>query len=178
MLVLTISVVNYDAHFAFLGFYIVRPDLRSRGYGLRIWQAGMTHAGLRTVGLDGVIAQQENYKKSGFILAYRNVRDGSQMPAPIAPATVALTSVPFAAIEADDATVFPATRSAFLRAWISTPGHIGRALLSDGRLHAWGVIRPCRKGFKIGPLAANDVKGAETIVSALVSAVGWRRDFP
>src|ERR1700738_1317229 len=137
----------------------------------------MTHAGLRTVGLDGVIAQQENYKKSGFILAYRNVRYGGQMPAPIAPATVALTSVPFAAIEADDATVFPATRSAFLRAWISTPGHIGRALLSDGRLHAWGVIRPCRKGFKIGPLAANDVKGAETIVSALVSAVGGGEVF-
>ena len=94
----TISVVNYDANFAFLGFYIVRPDLRGRGYGLRIWQAGMAHAGSRTVGLDGVIAQQENYKKSGFILAYRNVRFGGQMPAPISPATVALTSVPFAPI--------------------------------------------------------------------------------
>jgi RimJ/RimL family protein N-acetyltransferase len=56
----TISVVNYDANFAFLGFYIVRPDLRGRGYGLRIWQAGVAHAGSRTVGLDGVIAQQEN----------------------------------------------------------------------------------------------------------------------
>jgi hypothetical protein len=32
----TISCVNYDAWFAFLGFYIVRPDLRGRGYGLRI----------------------------------------------------------------------------------------------------------------------------------------------
>ena len=31
----TISVVNYDDRFAFLGFYIVRPDLRGRGYGLR-----------------------------------------------------------------------------------------------------------------------------------------------
>src|SRR3954452_2602885 len=27
----TISVVNYDDSFAFLGFYIVRPDLRGRG---------------------------------------------------------------------------------------------------------------------------------------------------
>jgi Acetyltransferase (GNAT) family len=31
----TISVVNYDDHFSFLGFYIVRPDLRGRGYGCR-----------------------------------------------------------------------------------------------------------------------------------------------
>ena len=173
----TISVVNYNANFAFLGFYIVRPDLRGRGYGLRIWQAGMAHAGSRTVGLDGVIAQQENYKKSGFILAYRNVRFGGQMPAPISPATVALTSVPFAPIEADDATVFPAARSAFLRAWIFAPPHIGRALSSNGELHAWGVIRPCRKGFKIGPLVADDAKGAETLVSALVAAVGGGEVF-
>src|SRR6202048_2004786 len=57
----TISVVNYNANFAFLGFYIARPDLRGRGYGLRIWQAGMAHAGLRTGGLDGVYAQTVNY---------------------------------------------------------------------------------------------------------------------
>ena len=71
-----ISVINYDASFAFLGFYIVRPDRRGRGYGWRIWQAGIAHAASRTIGLDGVLAQQENYKKSGFVLAYRNVRFG------------------------------------------------------------------------------------------------------
>ena len=37
----TISCVNYDERFAFLGFYIVRPDLRGRGYGLRIWNAAI-----------------------------------------------------------------------------------------------------------------------------------------
>ena len=42
-----LSVVNYDEHFSFLGFYIVRPDLRGRGLGLRIWQAGMARAGSR-----------------------------------------------------------------------------------------------------------------------------------
>ena len=31
-----LSVVNYDERFSFLGFYIVRPDLRGRGLGLRI----------------------------------------------------------------------------------------------------------------------------------------------
>jgi GNAT superfamily N-acetyltransferase len=173
----TISVVNYDSDFAFLGFYIVRPDLRGRGYGWRIWQAGIAHAGSRTIGLDGVLAQQENYKKAGFALAYRNVRFGGEMSAPNTPATVALTTVPFVAIEADDATVFPAARSAFLRAWISASGHIGRALVSEGRLSAWGVIRPCRKGFKIGPLVADDVKGAENMVCALVAAVGGGEVF-
>jgi hypothetical protein len=142
-----------------------------------MWRAGMAHAGSRTIGLDGVLAQQENYEKSGFMLAYRNVRFGGKMPSPISQATVSLTAVPFESIEADDATVFPAARSAFLRAWISAPGHVGRALVGDGSLRAWGVIRPCRKGFKIGPLVANDLKGAENIVSALVAAVGGGEIF-
>ena len=59
----TVSCVNYDASFAFLGFYIVRADLRGKGYGLRIWNAAIAHAGARVIGLDGVTAQQENYQK-------------------------------------------------------------------------------------------------------------------
>lgn len=72
----TISCVNYDAHFSFLGFYIVRPDQRGRGHGLRIWQAAMAHAGARVIGLDGVVAQQDNYAASGFRYAYANIRFG------------------------------------------------------------------------------------------------------
>src|SRR5262245_46287487 len=64
-----IAVTNYDARFAFLGFYIVRPDLRGRGLGWRTWRAGIAHAGARTIGLDGVVGQQDNYRKSGFVFA-------------------------------------------------------------------------------------------------------------
>ncbi len=72
----TVSCVNYSASFAFLGFYIVRADLRGRGLGLQIWNAAIAHAGSRVIGLDGVVAQQENYRKSGFALAYANIRYG------------------------------------------------------------------------------------------------------
>src|SRR3954449_2773802 len=76
--VASISVVRYGSDFGFLGLYIVRPDLRGRGYGYRLWQAGMARLGERTVGLDGVVAQQENYRRSGFNLAHRNIRYGGQ----------------------------------------------------------------------------------------------------
>src|SRR5438105_2694171 len=116
--VATVSCVNYDDRFAFLGFYIVRSDFRDKGHGLRIWNAAIAHAGARVIGLDGVVAQQDNYRKSGFALAYANVRYGGTVAAPAAPRAdvIALSDVPMAAIEADDATVFPAPRSVFLRA--------------------------------------------------------------
>ena len=174
----TISCVNYDARFAFLGFYIVRGDLRGRGHGLSVWNAAIAHAGGRVIGLDGVAAHQENYKKSGFRLAYANVRYGGAIAAPAVPrGVVALSEVPLAAVEADDATVLPAPRAAFLRAWIGTPGHVGRALVRDGRLAAWGVIRPCRAGRKIGPLVADDRAAAEAVLAALLAEAGGGEIF-
>ena len=175
----TVSCVNYGAGFAFLGFYIVRKDLRGRGLGLRIWDSAIAHAHPRVIGLDGVVAQQENYRKSGFELAYPNVRYGGKVETVDAPraGVIALSEIPFAMVEACDTTVFPAPRPAFLRAWIGAPGHIGRALLRDGELAAWGVIRPCRQGFKIGPLAANDRAAAETVLSALLSDIGGGEIF-
>jgi hypothetical protein len=170
----TISCVNYDDRFAFLGFYIVRGDLRGRGYGLRIWNAAIAHAGARTIGLDGVVAQQGNYRKSGFRLAYPNIRYGGTISAMAATAAgiVPLTDVPSATVEADDARVFPAPRTAFLRAWFNARGHIGRGLVRDGSLAAWGVIRPCRRGHKIGPLVADDRATAEAVLAALIAAAG------
>ena len=169
-----LSVVNYDEHFSFLGFYIVRPDLRGRGLGLRIWRAGLARPGSRTIGLDGVVAQQDNYRKSGFVFAYNNIRYGGLAPprAEAAPNTVSLTEVSFDLIARDDATVFPAARPAFLRAWIAAPGHVGRALIRENRLVAWGVIRPCRTGRKIGPLIADDRDAAEAVLAALVGPAG------
>ena len=177
--VATVSCVNYDDRFAFLGFYIVRSNFRDRGHGLHIWNAAIAHAGARVIGLDGVVAQQDNYKKSGFQLAYANIRYGGFVAAPSRPPgdVVALDKIPFALVEADDATVFPAPRSAFLRAWIGTSGHVGRALLRDGKLAAWGVIRPCRTGRKIGPLVADDRTAAEAIVQALLETANGGEIF-
>jgi GNAT superfamily N-acetyltransferase len=175
----TVSCVNYGASFAFLGFYIVRQDLRGRGYGLRMWHAAIAHAGPRVVGLDGVVAQRQNYQKSGFKLAYANVRYGGIVAVPEMPrgGIVPLSDVPLAALEAYDATVFPAPRAAFLRRWIGSPGHVARALVRDGELVGWGVIRRCRKGHKIGPLVAHDRSIAEIVLQALLATAGGGEVF-
>jgi GNAT superfamily N-acetyltransferase len=175
----TVSCVNYGANFSFLGFYLVRADLRGRGYGLRMWKQAIAHAGGRVIGLDGVVAQQQNYRKSGFELAYANVRYGGAIVAFDRPQAdvIELSQVPLAMVEAYDATVFPAPRTAFLRAWINAPGHVGCARMRDGRLAGFGVVRPCRTGYKIGPLAADDRATAEIVLSALVAKVGGGQIF-
>jgi Acetyltransferase (GNAT) domain len=131
------------------------------------------------IGLDGVVAQQQNYEKSGFKFAYANVRYGGTVAAPDAQraGVIAMAEVPLAVVEAYDATVFPAPRTAFLRAWISSPGHVGRALVRDGQLAAWGVIRRCRKGSKIGPVAAEDRDAAEAVLAALITSAGGGKIF-
>ena len=176
----TVSCVNYGTSFAFLGFYIVRADLRGRGFGLQIWNAAIAHAGSRVIGLDGVVAQQQNYRKSGFKPAYANIRYGGTVASrPEAPhsGVMPLNKIPLAEVEAYDATVFPAPRPAFLCVWSWQPGHIARAVVRDGRLAGWGVIRPCRKGRKIGPLVADDRATAEAVLSALLASVGGGEIF-
>jgi ribosomal protein S18 acetylase RimI-like enzyme len=172
--VAAISVVKYGASFAFLGLYIVQPAFRGRGLGWRLWQHAMDTAAGRQVGLDGVPAQQANYRKSGFALAWRNVRQASRglPPAPRDPRLVPLARLPFDAVRAYDQPFFPADRSRFLQAWIGQADAQALGFVVDGRLLGFGVIRRCRSGGKIGPLVADDEAVADALFRALAAAAG------
>lgn len=171
--VATISVVRYGK-FGFVGFYIVHPDWRGQGHGWRIWQAGMARLAGCNVALDGVVAQQDNYRKSGFRLAWRNMRfEGfsNGVSAPADPRIVLLSEVAFDDYAAWDRTFFPAARPAFQRAWLEQPGATALGLVEQGRLLGHGVIRPCRKGWKIAPLCAERLELAEALFAALIAQV-------
>lgn len=118
-----ISVVNYGDAYAFLGFYLVRPGLRGRGHGLATWRAALAHAGDRSVGLDGVPAQQDNYRRSGFTTAYRTARFVGEVPAPDRPVAgvVPAERVDPATVAAYDNACHHADRPRFLSAWLTTP---------------------------------------------------------
>ncbi len=169
--VAAISVVKYGSSFGFLGFYIVEPAHRGKGYGIQIWNAGLESLRGCNVGLDGVLAQQGNYRKSGFRFAYRNVRyEGRGMGETSRPAgIVELSRVPFGSLEVYDRPFFPADRTQFLKSWIGQSGSRALGILRDGALAGYGVIRPCRLGCKIGPLFADHPDLAETLFTALAS---------
>lgn len=162
-----ISVVRYGAGFGFLGFYIATPAARGKGLGYAVWQAGMKHLAGRNVGLDGVPAQQDNYRKSGFTLYWRNVRYSGTAPKGSAIGLVDARTLPFDMIADYDRRFFPESRDAFLSAWLGLPGHKALTVLRQGEIAGLGVIRPCRSGHKIGPLYAADRGTADRLVLGL-----------
>lgn len=170
----TISVVRYGAAFAFVGLYICRRDRRGEGIGYRLWQAALEGANAGTLGLDGVVDQQSNYRKSGFAFAHRNVRYGGT-PVATAPDDPRLTRIGSndvrAVLDYETASrLFPAERTAFLRAWLDLPGATSFALRGrDGAIEGYGTIRPCHSGFKIGPLFAATADDAMILARALIA---------
>ncbi|GCB52806.1 GNAT family N-acetyltransferase [Streptomyces sp. NL15-2K] len=168
-----ISVVNYGADYAFLGFYLVRPDLRGRGHGLTTWKTGLAHAGSCTVGLDGVVAQQANYRRSGFEPAHRTIRFTGTAPATETPADVrAVRSADLADITAYDSACTPADRPRFVAAWLTGSGHRAVVRRIGGRVTGYGVIRPGRDALRIGPLFADTAEDARSLFAALTADAG------
>jgi hypothetical protein len=177
-------VVRYGAGFGFLGFYIARPQVRGKGYGIQVWNAGMKHLAGRNVGLDGVPAQQPNYKKSGFRLAWNNVRQEGPAPQARAPAGVTLVDarqVPFDRLAAYDRRFFPEPRDGFLSLWVALPERVSAVALRDGEIAGFAVMRVCHGTARIGPLYAASPDIAAALVSDLAArlpATGIAIDTP
>lgn len=168
-----ISAVSYDGVFGFLGLYIIVPEYRGRGYGIRLWNKAIQRLEGHNIGLDGVVEQQSNYIKSGFKLAYRNIRyEGvAGSIATSSRSIVDLRSVRFDDLCTYDRYVFPAHRDCFLRCWTTMPESVGVAYVEDGQILGYGLVRRCYRGHKIGPLFANTPEIGESIFSSLTNRV-------
>jgi GNAT superfamily N-acetyltransferase len=166
-----LAAVAYDERFSFIGLYIVKPAFRGQGFGLRIWQHGVRYLGDRNIGLDGVVARQASYAKSGFRLAYRNIRYQGRVDGIGCAHVAAAVDVPFEQLLAYDRRCFPAARERFVSVWIAQPDTVALATIDGGRVAGYGVIRRCKVGCKIGPLFADDAGIATGLVRALAARI-------
>ena len=174
-----ISVVNHDADHAFLGLYICHPDFRGQGIGLALWTHALRHAGGRSVGLDGVPAQQANYTRAGFVATGSTLRlEGPVLAVPRAQdVSLRLAGAgdrdPLLAL---DRAAVGYARPAFLSGWITqTPGR--RTVVADGPTGPVGfaTARLCRSGGKIGPVIAPDTVTALALIAAAAQTLDLER---
>ena len=173
--VVCISVVKYGQTFGFLGFYIARPQVRGKGLGIQVWRAGMARLADRNVGLDGVVAQQANYRKSGFRSAWNNIRHEGMPASTAPPAGVSLLdarSVAFDKLAAYDRRFFPEARDSFLASWITLPERAAMVAVRDGELAGFAVMRACQAASRVGPLFAASPEIAASLVSGLAAKIG------
>ncbi|WP_170769193.1 GNAT family N-acetyltransferase [Ruegeria lacuscaerulensis] len=176
-MVASVSAVNYDHAFSFLGFYIVRPEYRSHGHGLEIAGHALAHCEGRNMGLDGVVEQQDNYRKSGFTFAYNNYRFGARVRdvlpklGQVLGNGVASLSTASDALKAYDRQLFPAARDSFLQSWLGATSHISRVYTESGQIRGYATLRPCKTGYKVGPLFADDAAIAQALLASLLAAI-------
>jgi GNAT superfamily N-acetyltransferase len=176
--VASISVVKYNNAYGFLGFYIVPPAHRGKGYGMAIWNAGMAYLAGCAIGLDGVQDLQDDYRKSGFVWAGRTIRYQGRAAEGVEIAdnlkAVPLRARDFAAVSAFDNICFGTDRSAFLKGWISAPPSQSRlsfVVKSKSAVTGFATIRKCHNGYKIGPLFALSTPVALALFNACCGCI-------
>ena len=140
--------------------YIVRPAYRGRGIGYDLWQHGVAHAGARTIGLDGVPAQQANYAASGFVLAGGTTRFEGIIDAARSERIRSAVSSDLPELIAREAAASGERKERYLSAWFDETETRKTLIAPDGFL----TVRACREGAKVGPLVADDAAAAERLL--------------
>ena len=179
-----ISAIKYSSDFAFIGFYLVKPEYRGQGYGMQLWKAAMSYLSGCNIGLDGVAAQQENYQKSGFKLAYANVRFqgevglvNSDKLSNLKGSLVPLDTLMLSSLFTYEKAFFPADRTAFIQAWVEQGDANVLAYIDEGKVQGYGVIRQCQTGYKIAPLFADSAEIARSLITALTANLPKGSEF-
>jgi RimJ/RimL family protein N-acetyltransferase len=174
------TILSYDGRAGFMGLFIMRPDHRRRGLGTVLWHERLRRLRARLlldapIAMDGVFDMAPFYARGGFQLQYRDLRYQGVVSAEPHPDAVPLAQVPFEQVDAYDRGVFGTPRTEFLHAWLSQPAGTGVAVLDAGELRGYGFLRPCRVGFKLGPVFADDPEAADVLLQDLFAAAGRQR---
>jgi GNAT superfamily N-acetyltransferase len=167
-----VSAVAYDDSFGFIGVYVVKPEFRNKGIGIKLTEKFLERMGNRNIGLDAVVENEKKYQKlMKFKSFYSNLRFEGRGGGEVPDGLVKISDVPFESLLEYDREMFPAPRPTFLEKWIKQPDSYAFAAVEAGKLKGYGVVRKCQNGYRIGPLFADDAITAENIFLALKASV-------
>ena len=108
------------------------------------------------MGMDGVVEQQDNYRKFGFELAYDNYRFAGKVNeilnklGPVPSRNIEPLKALTDELRSYDRQLFPAPRDTFMQGWLDAPNHVSRVFQENGRIKGYGTLRRCLAGYKVG----------------------------
>ncbi len=181
-----IAGVRYNKLYGFIGLYLVVPEHRGKGFGIKLWQKAIKHLEtLPCVGLEAALNRVEDYAKWGFQSASPTTRWQS-----IGRDTLNLDDIntlnnrsnlnllegkeiPSHAVHSYDERRETTPRPHFLSDWLNHPaGQVLALVDNQGFCHGFGRIRPCllkdREGWRIGPLLADTPLLAKILLENLI----------
>lgn len=166
--------VRYNMNYGVIGGHIVLPPFRKQGIGEALLNKALEHLQVRTIGMDGLECGENYYKRFGFIPEHRVIRYGGII---LADACLSFRissagDVDFYSLTAYDEQMFGAARPQFLKAWIEQPGAESACYMEDDKIMGFGIIRPSRRGYRLGPLFADSPQAAKSLLCHLACKAG------
>jgi GNAT superfamily N-acetyltransferase len=177
----TITTIDYDSRFSWIGMVIVHPEFRRRGIGTLLLERAI--AGLETcetIKLDATPAGKKIYDRLGFVDEYGLMRlVGAENRPEIHLSGLAREAKPVSAdhipaIAAFDAPIFGAGREHVLAAWYERSPRYARILFRGDAIRGYCLGRPGRHYETIGPVVADDEEAALALIRAVLVEIGAR----
>ena len=179
-----IAGVRYNHAYGFIGLYIVCPQQRGHGYGVKLWQKALEHLhDVNCIGLEAAENRINDYSHWGFQPASITTRWQLHSPRQLNPKTTSTIPEGLKLIHGDDIPepkiqIYDADRELnprphFLSDWLHHPaGHVAALLDMKQNCHGFARIRPCLltkdAGWRIGPLLADSPELAELLIMNLL----------
>ena len=170
-----VSAVKYGNNYGFIGLYIVLPEYRKKGYGQQLREVTFNYLKGYTLGGDVVPTNQKAALRQNSKYAYANKRfegiaQKTNYNIPLQIKT--LNQIPFKELLKYDTKIFGAARENFLSKWITQPESFSYTYLDNkGEINGYGLLRKCYKGYKIGPLFAENIEIADSIYQSLMTNI-------
>lgn len=174
-------VLPYGTHFAWISMVLVLPEFRRRGLASQLLRHAVAELAARELAavLDATPAGHAVYQSQGFrdcwgFARYRREARANAsvpIPRPPGPATRPLHDSDWPAIEALDRPAFGADRQPLLRALAARLPAAARVVEQNGRLRGFVFGRDGREASQIGPLLADDMATAQSLIGDTLGAI-------
>ncbi len=177
MLIAGVAIISYNNEFGFMGLFIVRPEFRGKEIGRKLWYQCRDILLKRlnpgaSIGMDGVVAMQPFYEKSGFKIAFRDERyEKTGMKFNVDKNISPISDDDFESILIYDKQCFGYPRLQFLKPWIRLPGNLTFKYIDNDKLKGFAIVRKAMNGYKVCPLFADNRFVAEELYKACLNSV-------